>query len=228
MGVAVVPTGLKAVGRAGWRAAWAPRLTRGPAAAAALLPFSCAASIGGLPLGHSRPMFAPPPLLRAPAKIHAWNPPPVSGALPPPLGVSNSDSQPAVRPSDYSEYYGKITTTRKYEDRLATLEAVRQAGISVCAGGIIGLGEGEMDRVGLLHQVWPLRPGRAVGRSCCCCCSCCVSMPAVDVLGYHPPAGVVCVAATCLLARPAAASWQHLEARTCERRWKVHDPLSGH
>ncbi|GBF97251.1 biotin synthase [Raphidocelis subcapitata] len=51
------------------------------------------------------------------------------------------------------EYYGKITTTRKYEDRLATLEAVRDAGISVCAGGIIGLGEGEEDRVGLLLQL---------------------------------------------------------------------------
>ncbi|KAL4451863.1 hypothetical protein ABPG75_007525 [Micractinium tetrahymenae] len=51
------------------------------------------------------------------------------------------------------EYYEKVTTTRKYEDRLATLEAVRQAGISVCAGGIIGLGEGELDRVGLLHQL---------------------------------------------------------------------------
>ncbi|KAF8066187.1 BIO2 [Scenedesmus sp. PABB004] len=48
------------------------------------------------------------------------------------------------------EYYGKITTTRKYEDRLSTLAAVRDAGISVCAGGIIGLGEGEQDRVGLL------------------------------------------------------------------------------
>ncbi len=46
-----------------------------------------------------------------------------------------------------------MSTTRTYADRLATLEAVRQAGISVCAGGIIGLGEGRMDRVGLLHQV---------------------------------------------------------------------------
>jgi len=51
------------------------------------------------------------------------------------------------------EYYGKITTTRKYEDRLATLAAVRDAGISVCAGVIIGLGEAEEDRVGLLLQL---------------------------------------------------------------------------
>lgn len=51
------------------------------------------------------------------------------------------------------EYYSKVTTTRKYEDRLATLAAVRDAGISVCAGGIIGLGEQELDRIGLLHQL---------------------------------------------------------------------------
>ena len=51
------------------------------------------------------------------------------------------------------EYYEKVTTTRNYEDRLATIENVRLAGISVCAGGIIGLGEGHMDRVGLLHQL---------------------------------------------------------------------------
>ena len=43
------------------------------------------------------------------------------------------------------------------QDRLETLANVRGAGISVCAGGIIGLGEGEKDRVGLLHQVRPLK-----------------------------------------------------------------------
>lgn len=51
------------------------------------------------------------------------------------------------------EYYPKVTSSRNYDDRLATIESVRQAGISVCAGGIIGLGEGHMDRVGLLHQL---------------------------------------------------------------------------
>ncbi|CAG9460505.1 unnamed protein product [Pedinophyceae sp. YPF-701] len=51
------------------------------------------------------------------------------------------------------EYYAKITSTRKYEDRLETLSNVRSAGISVCAGGIIGLGEKDNDRVGLLHQL---------------------------------------------------------------------------
>ena len=47
----------------------------------------------------------------------------------------------------------QITTTRKYEDRLETLKHVREAGISVCAGGIIGLGEESADRVGLLHTL---------------------------------------------------------------------------
>lgn len=51
------------------------------------------------------------------------------------------------------EYYPKVTKTRKYEDRLQTLETVRNAGISVCAGGIIGLGEGPKDRIGLLMQL---------------------------------------------------------------------------
>lgn len=48
------------------------------------------------------------------------------------------------------EYYANVTTSRSYDDRLATIESVRRAGISVCAGGIIGLGEAGSDRVGLL------------------------------------------------------------------------------
>ncbi|WP_078085245.1 biotin synthase BioB [Microbulbifer mangrovi] len=51
------------------------------------------------------------------------------------------------------EYYGEIITTRTYEDRLTTLGNVRAAGMKVCAGGIIGLGEGEKDRAGLLIQL---------------------------------------------------------------------------
>ncbi|WP_428821531.1 biotin synthase BioB [Microbulbifer sp. MCCC 1A16149] len=51
------------------------------------------------------------------------------------------------------EYYGEIITTRTYEDRLTTLGNVRAAGMKVCAGGIIGLGEGEKDRAGLLMQL---------------------------------------------------------------------------
>ncbi len=49
-----------------------------------------------------------------------------------------------------AEHYEQIITTRKYEDRLDTLEHVRNAGISVCSGGIIGLGETDQDRIGML------------------------------------------------------------------------------
>lgn len=49
------------------------------------------------------------------------------------------------------EHYPKVITTRSYEDRLTTISNVRDAGISVCCGGILGLGEAESDRVGLLH-----------------------------------------------------------------------------
>src|SRR5436190_21772598 len=48
------------------------------------------------------------------------------------------------------EYYGAIISTRTYADRLATLEHVRAAGIAVCCGGIVGMGEGIEDRVGLI------------------------------------------------------------------------------
>ncbi|KAK4704977.1 acetolactate synthase I/II/III large subunit, partial [Phenoliferia sp. Uapishka_3] len=54
------------------------------------------------------------------------------------------------------EFYPKVITTRKYDDRLETLEAVRAAGISVCSGGIIGLGEEESDRVGLIWEMTQL------------------------------------------------------------------------
>lgn len=49
------------------------------------------------------------------------------------------------------EFYDEIITTRNYGDRLNTLENVRKSGISVCSGGIIGLGESENDRIGMLH-----------------------------------------------------------------------------
>mmetsp|Transcript_629 Transcript_629/g.1146 ORF Transcript_629/g.1146 Transcript_629/m.1146 type:complete len:441 (-) Transcript_629:114-1436(-) len=49
------------------------------------------------------------------------------------------------------EHYPNVITTRTYEDRLDTIANVRDAGISVCCGGILGLGEKETDRVGLLH-----------------------------------------------------------------------------
>lgn len=51
------------------------------------------------------------------------------------------------------EFYGDIITTRTYQDRIETLENVRQAKISVCSGGIIGMGEKVDDRIGMLHTL---------------------------------------------------------------------------
>ncbi|KIC93466.1 biotin synthase BioB [Flavihumibacter solisilvae] len=51
------------------------------------------------------------------------------------------------------EHYSDIITTRTYNDRLSTLNNVRKAGISVCSGGIIGLGETHQDRIGMLHTL---------------------------------------------------------------------------
>lgn len=51
------------------------------------------------------------------------------------------------------EYYGDIITTRTYQDRLDTLGNVRNVGMKVCSGGIVGMGEKESDRVGLLMQL---------------------------------------------------------------------------
>ncbi len=56
------------------------------------------------------------------------------------------------------EFYGEIISTRTYEDRLHTLEHVRKAGIQVCCGGILGMGEGDEDRIGLLHRLATLEP----------------------------------------------------------------------
>jgi biotin synthase len=52
-----------------------------------------------------------------------------------------------------SSYYGEIITTRTYDDRLQTLDNVRKAGVTVCCGGIIGLGETHEDRVNMLHTL---------------------------------------------------------------------------
>ncbi|WP_241587893.1 radical SAM protein, partial [Rosenbergiella epipactidis] len=51
------------------------------------------------------------------------------------------------------EFYGNIITTRSYQERLDTLSNVRGAGIKVCSGGIVGLGETIDDRAGLLMQL---------------------------------------------------------------------------
>ena len=51
------------------------------------------------------------------------------------------------------DYYAEVVTTRSYRDRLDTLEHVRDAGISTCCGGIVGMGEARRDRAGLLHAL---------------------------------------------------------------------------
>ncbi len=51
------------------------------------------------------------------------------------------------------EYYGNIITTRTYQDRLDTLSHVREAGMKICSGGIIGMGESTNDRAGLLVEL---------------------------------------------------------------------------
>lgn len=56
------------------------------------------------------------------------------------------------------EYYDKVISTRQYEDRLNTLAHVRAAGMTVCSGGIVGMGETRTDRVGLLQQLANLEP----------------------------------------------------------------------
>lgn len=56
------------------------------------------------------------------------------------------------------EYYQDVVSTRQYQDRLDTLAAVREAGISVCCGGIIGMGEAPVHRAGLIAQLANLDP----------------------------------------------------------------------
>ncbi|MDI9339646.1 MAG: biotin synthase BioB [Sediminibacterium sp.] len=56
------------------------------------------------------------------------------------------------------ENYNNIITTRNYDDRLNTLKNVRKAGLTVCSGGIIGMGESVNDRVGMLYTLSLLRP----------------------------------------------------------------------
>ncbi len=84
------------------------------------------------------------------------------------LGMLTADqaSQPADAGLDYynhnldtsPEFYGDIITTRSYQDRLDTLSHVRDAGMKVCSGGIIGMGESATDRAGLLVQLANLSP----------------------------------------------------------------------
>ncbi len=56
------------------------------------------------------------------------------------------------------EYYQQIITTRSFEDRLRTIDNVQQAGIQVCCGGIVGLGESLQDRIGFIHALTQIDP----------------------------------------------------------------------
>jgi len=56
------------------------------------------------------------------------------------------------------EYYSKIISTRKFEDRIETIKNIRKAGITVCTGGILGLGESEEDRISFLSTLINLSP----------------------------------------------------------------------
>ena len=56
------------------------------------------------------------------------------------------------------EYYGSVVTTRTYEDRLDTLGKARIAGMKLCCGGILGMGESREDRIGLIHELSKLSP----------------------------------------------------------------------
>jgi len=79
------------------------------------------------------------------------------------LGMLTSEQAEALRDAgldyynhnlDTSEaYYPQVISTRTYADRLATLKTVRDAGLKVCCGGIIGLGEADQDRIELLHTL---------------------------------------------------------------------------
>jgi biotin synthase len=79
------------------------------------------------------------------------------------LGMLTQDQADALKEAglDYynhnldtgPEYYGQVVTTRTYQDRLDTLSAVRRAGVNVCCGGIVGMGETRRDRASLLHSL---------------------------------------------------------------------------
>ena len=84
------------------------------------------------------------------------------------LGMLNDDQAKALAEAGLTaynhnldtspEFYGSIITTRTYQDRLDTLARVRRAGITVCSGGIIGMGEDRRVRYGMLRQLATLDP----------------------------------------------------------------------
>ncbi len=94
------------------------------------------------------------------------------------------------------EHYPSIVTSRTYADRLNTLEAVRQAGIGVCCGGILGLGETSADRVGLIHALatLPEHPGSVPINAL-------VPIPGTPISGNVVPAGEIDFIRTIAVAR---------------------------
>ena len=84
------------------------------------------------------------------------------------LGMLNTDQAERLKEAglDYynhnldtsPEYYDKVITTRTYQDRLDTLGSVREAGLKVCCGGIVGMGETREDRIGLIFELARLNP----------------------------------------------------------------------
>jgi biotin synthase len=84
------------------------------------------------------------------------------------LGMLDDDQAARLRAAGLTAYnhnldtsrrhYGNIVTTRSYDDRLQTLRAVQRAGIAVCCGGIVGMGETEDDRLALLAELAALEP----------------------------------------------------------------------
>src|SRR6478609_3935294 len=84
------------------------------------------------------------------------------------LGMLNDDQAQALADAGLSaynhnldtapEFYGEIISTRTYQERLDTLARVRRAGVTVCSGGIIGMGESRQQRYGLLRELANLAP----------------------------------------------------------------------
>jgi biotin synthase len=99
------------------------------------------------------------------------------------------------------EFYGEIITTRTYEDRLQTLQHVREAGISVCCGGIVGLGESAIDRCRML-QVLATQPEHPESVPI----NALVAVPGTPLQGREPPSVVelVRVIATARVLMPRA------------------------
>jgi biotin synthase len=96
-------------------------------------------------------------------------------------------------------YYGQVVTTRTYDDRLQTLRAVRRAGIAVCCGGIVGMGETEADRLLLLTELATLDPPpESIPINCL------VPIPGTPLAGAEPiePIQLVRLVATARIAFP--------------------------